>query len=112
MPIEKYPREFKVPLAIPAIMGVVGSYLVLVPFIQVVHTYTELMNNCFQEFDKIGNPEAQFNFGYFYVFGWIGIGLGFYILVKKADSKWLNKKVNSVTRNMQLLLQVVPTSED
>ena len=46
------------------------------------------------------------------MFGWIGIGLGFYILVKKADSKWLNKKVNSVTRNMQLLLQVVPTSED
>ena len=46
MPIEKYPREFKVPLAIPAIMGVVGSYLVLVPFIQVVHTYTELMDNC------------------------------------------------------------------
>ena len=35
MPVELYPREFMVPLAIPGMMGIIGTYLVLVPFIQV-----------------------------------------------------------------------------
>ena len=53
MPIEKYPREFKVPLAIPAIMGVVGSYLVLVPFIQVVKHFTTMIQNASRNLTKL-----------------------------------------------------------
>ena len=35
MPIKKFPRIFTVPLPVPILMGVIGTYLVLVPFIEV-----------------------------------------------------------------------------
>ena len=36
LPIKKFPRIFTVPLPVPILMGIIGTYLVLVPFIEVI----------------------------------------------------------------------------
>ena len=62
----------------------------------------------FKEFRKIGDPEASFDFGYFFVFLWILFGLGLYLGLKRISSQNFKRKISSVTKSIQLLLQVLP----
>lgn len=95
LPESKFPRDFRVPTFVPFIICIIGTYLVLVPFIQ--------------EFKKLLDPEAPpFDFGYIFVFAWILFGLAIYIPLKKVKSKHLSYKIKTVTRKLQLFFQVVP----
>ena len=94
-PESKFPRDFRVPLFVPFLICIIGTYLVLVPFIQ--------------ELQKLANPKSgPFDFGYIFVFAWILLGLAIYIPLKKQKSKNVSKQIKSATRRLQLFFQVVP----
>jgi len=87
-------RTFSVPIAIPYLMVLFGSYLVF--------------NVFYTEFSKIGTNQA-FDFGYFYVILFSLIGLLVHFLqhnLKPMAS--LTKISKSITRQLQLLLIVAP----
>ena len=95
LPVKKFPRAFQVPIVAPIIICVIGTYRVFVPFIL--------------EFQKLylGSDE-NFDMGYFFVFFWILLGLGIYMLLLKCDCKKFNKNVQHLTKQLQIFFQVVP----
>ena len=92
MPVEKFPRSFAVPIFIPIIICIIGTYLVLVPFIQ--------------EFQNLG--DQPFDLGYIYVFLWILIGLLIYLPLTKLNCQTFIASVRKLTLKLQLLFRVVP----
>ena len=95
MPVKKFPRAFQVPIFIPFLICIIGSYLVFVPFILEIQ-------KAFQE------DSDPIDFGYVYVFIWILIGLAIYIPLVKFSCPKLNQKVQQATKSLQLLLLIVP----
>ncbi|CAG5099491.1 Oidioi.mRNA.OKI2018_I69.XSR.g16547.t2.cds [Oikopleura dioica] len=85
MPIEQHPRLFKVPIAFPYIISVIGTFLILVPF-----------------FDG-------FDWGFMIALGWILLGVVLYsVLGNKKDQNASGGKFAEVTKLIQIALQVVP----
>ena len=96
LPEKIYPRSFKVPFFIPIVICIIGTYLVLVPFIQ--------------EFQKlVGGSDESFDLGYIFVFVWILVGLAIFMALEKANSIRLKNAVKQFTKKLQILFQVVPT---
>lgn len=83
MPVEQYPRLFKVPLAFAYIIAVIGTFLIIVPFLK------------------------GFDWGYVFALAWILLGVALYALLgnKKENQEG---KLAGVTRWVQVALQVVP----
>jgi len=83
MPVEQYPRLFKVPLAFAYIIAVIGTFLIIVPFLK------------------------GFDWGYVFALAWILLGVALYaILGNKKENQ--EGKLAGVTRWVQVALQVVP----
>ncbi|CAG5104241.1 Oidioi.mRNA.OKI2018_I69.chr1.g1158.t1.cds [Oikopleura dioica] len=85
-PIDKVGRSFAVPLFIPAIIALIGSYLVLAPFINILQTGESL------------------DLGYLFVVCWIAFGVGLFVILRKSKNF---KIVALLTKKMQILLKVV-----
>lgn len=83
MPIEQFPRLFKVPIAFAYIIAVIGTFLIIVPFLK------------------------GFDWGYMFALAWILLGVALYALLgnKKQNQE---SKFAGVTRWIQVALQVVP----
>lgn len=95
MPIKKFPRAFQVPIFIPIVICIIGTYLVLVPFIL--------------EFQKLFiESEESFDFGYIFVFIWILLGIAIYVPLEKFDCEWLVLQTMKTTKKLQIFFQVVP----
>lgn len=82
MPIEKYPRLFKVPIVLPYIICLIGCYLIVVPFLSM---------------DK-------FEWGYIIALGWIGFGVVLYYVLRRIDTSFSSR----ITKQLQLAFQVLP----
>ena len=87
MPINDYPRLFKVPIGLAFLACGIGFYLILVPFM-----------------DLNSNP-----LGYLFAILWIFFGVGLYLLstMRKCKENFQNLS-EKCTRFLQLLLQVCP----
>jgi len=85
MPVDKFPRMFKVPIVLPFVVSIIGVYLILVPFMK------------------------EFDWGYICALLWIFGGVGLYMLFQL---KWFRMKFQRVssltTRGLQIFLQVMP----
>jgi len=83
MPIEQYPRLFKVPIAFAYIIAVIGTFLIIVPFLK------------------------GFDWGYMFALAWILLGVALYALLgNRKDNR--ESKFAGLTRWIQVALQVVP----
>ena len=54
MPVDKFPRMFKVPIVLPFVVSIIGVYLILVPFMKVSNPTTVVPNEpetSFQGYD-------------------------------------------------------------
>ena len=84
--MDKVGRSFAVPLFIPAVITVIGSYLVLAPFINIFQTGENL------------------DLGYLFVVCWIALGVGLFLALRKSKNL---KIIRLLTKKMQILLKVV-----
>ncbi|CBY08625.1 unnamed protein product [Oikopleura dioica] len=85
-PMDIVGRSFAVPLFIPAVITVIGSYLVLAPFINIFQTGENL------------------DLGYLFVVCWIALGVGLFLALRKSKNL---KIIRLLTKKMQILLKVV-----
>jgi L-type amino acid transporter 9 len=82
MPVERYPRLFKVPIVIAYAICLIGCYLILVPFLGM----------------------KKFEWGYIIALGWIAFGVILYYLLRSRKTTLVPR----ITRKLQLMFQVLP----